>query len=101
MRLYKFIRVPYSQPLSAGQFWQHNRGNMAIRRQPLVRSARRGCRTKGLDPARRAMSYLLLIEFSLPLNDHSPPRRTSERLTSFVEAVLPPHVEMPRIYEWE
>ena len=30
-----------------------------------------------------------------------PPRRTSEQLTSFVEAVLPPHVEMPRIDEWE
>ncbi len=69
--------------ISAGQFWQHNRGNMAIRRQLLVRSARRGCQTKGLDPARRAMSYLSLTEFFLPLNDHSPPtRRRSDLLAS-------------------
>jgi hypothetical protein len=66
---------------------------MAIRRQPLVGSARRGCRTKGLDPARRAMAYLPLTYFFLPLNDQFPPRRTLGQLTSFVEAfspVLPP-----------
>ena len=58
---------------SAGQFWQRNRGNIGISPQPLVGSPRRGCRTKGLDPARRGMPYLPLTEFFCPFNDHSPP----------------------------
>jgi len=58
---------------SAGQFWQRNRGNIGISPQPLVGSARRGRRTKGLDPARRGMPYLPLTEFFCPFNDHSPP----------------------------
>ena len=63
--------------------------NMAIRRQPLVRSARRGCRTKGLDPARQAMSYLPLTEFSLLLNDHSPPAGRRSDLLALLRPFSP------------
>ncbi len=79
--------------ISAGQFWQHNRGTMAIRWQPLVGSACWGCQTKGLDIARRAMSYLLLTYFFCLSMTIPPPRRTLGQLTSFVEAfspILPP-----------
>ena len=87
---------------SAGQFWQRNRGNIGISRQPLVGSPRRGCRTKGLDPARREMPYLPLTEFFCPFNDHSPPAgRQGDLLASSMPSppVLPPRVEMPQINE--
>ncbi len=86
--------------ISAGQFWQRNRGNVGICRQPLVGSARQGCRTKGLDPARRAMSYLPLTKFFWPLYDHSPPAgRRSDLLASSrpFSPVLPPRIEMPLV----
>ena len=77
---------------SAGQFWQRNRGNIGICRQPLVGSACRGCRTKWLDLACRAMSYLPLTDFFLPLNDHSPPagrRYDSPAFWPYFTPVLP------------
>ncbi len=54
----QFFFLELQIQISAGQFWQRNRSNIGICGQPLVRSVRRGCRTKWLDPTRRAMFYL-------------------------------------------
>ena len=98
--MYRLLSSELRIQFSAGQVWQRNRGNIGISPQPLVGSPRRGCRTKGLDPARRGMPYLPLTEFFCPFNDHSPPTgRQGDLLATSRPSppVLPPRVEMPGI----